>query len=316
MSKTSQSILMLELLYSRDKISVAELATRLEDNPRNIPEYRKALEEANYIINSTRGPDGGYSLDKKCLFPAVKLSSVEQEALMQGANYLRARNDFMYSASFETAMAKISASLVRDENPVDTTVVNRFPLVMEQEEIQERYNALNECIKTKTSIEIDYLSLKNETSNRIIHPYKLFMYNNAWFVLGFDENSSEIRYFKINRIQKFKPTWKKFRVLLSYNERDYLDESGGMKQNGDWYDMKLKVTGQYAMLVRERVYGKNQQVECVDNNTTILSCKMQNKENIKVFVLGFGSHCEVLEPEWLKDDMLGIAKTLLEKYGE
>ena len=100
------------------------------------------------------------------------------------------------------------------------------------------------------------------------------------------------------------------KVLLSYNERDYLDESGGMKQNGDWYDMKLKVTGQYAMLVRERVYGKNQQVECVDNNTTILSCKMQNKENIKVFVLGFGSHCEVLEPEWLKDDMLGIAKTL------
>jgi Mn-dependent DtxR family transcriptional regulator len=42
---------MLEILYSRGVISIAELARLLQTNPRNIPEYKKALEEAGYIID-------------------------------------------------------------------------------------------------------------------------------------------------------------------------------------------------------------------------------------------------------------------------
>ena len=100
------------------------------------------------------------------------------------------------------------------------------------------------------------------------------MYNNAWFILGFDESVGDIRYFKINRIEKYTVQTRKFRVLLSYNESDYLDEFG-MKRNGDWYPIKLKLTGSYAMLIRERIHGKDQTVEVVDTKTTILSCKMQ-----------------------------------------
>ena len=119
------------------------------------------------------------------------------------------------------------------------------------------------------------------------------MYNNSWFVLGFDESRGAILYFKLNRIQNFAVQHRKFVQLLTYKESDYLDEYG-MKNNGEWYSIKLKLTGNYAMLVKERIYGKDQKVEVVDDKTTILSCKMQNKENILVFVLGFGSNCEVL----------------------
>ena len=87
-----------------------------------------------------------------------------------------------------------------------------------------------------------------------------------------------------------------------------------MKQNGEWYPIKLKLTGNYAMLVKERIYGKDQKVEVIDANTTVLSCKMQNKENILVFVLGFGSNCEVLEPEWLKEKVFETLDKLYQKY--
>ena len=39
---------------------------------------------------------------------------------------------------------------------------------------------------------------------------------------------------------------------------------------------------------------------------------MQNKENILVFVLGFGENCEVLEPEWLKEK---VVETIDKIYG-
>ena len=50
---------MLEILYSREIIGIAELARLLETNPRNIPEYKKELEKAGYVIDTVAGRYGG-----------------------------------------------------------------------------------------------------------------------------------------------------------------------------------------------------------------------------------------------------------------
>ncbi len=301
MSKTSLCIQLLQILYSRSRIvGIVELADLLETNPRNIPEYVCELKDMGYEIKTVPGRYGGYLLLRQGLFPTIKLTDSERSGLMAGYEYLLSRNDFMEKTGYGKAMAKISAAIMSRDVQQNPMIANRFPLAMPEEELECRYLAINQCIANKMVMEIDYLSQKNEVSKRLLHPYKLFMYNNAWFVLGFDEKRQDIRYFKINRIQSFEVKQKKFRVSLAYNERDYLDEFG-MKQNGEWYPIKLKLTGNYAMLVKERIYGKDQKVEVVDEKTTILSCKMQNKENIKVFVLGFGENCEVLEPKWLRE---------------
>ncbi len=314
MSKTSLSIRLLQILYSRSRVvGGKELAELLETNPRNIPEYVRELKDSGYDIKTVPGRYGGYLLERHTLFPSVKLTDSERSGLMAGYEYLIARNDFMEKTNYGKAMAKISSSVLNQDVSIDTLIANRFPLAMPQEELESRYLILNSCVENKTVVEIEYLSLENKVSKRCIHPYKLFMYNNAWFVLGFDESKNDIRYFKINRIQKFSVTNRKFRVLLYYNERDYLDEFG-MKQNGEWCEIKLKLTGSYAMLVKERVYGKEQNVEAIDEKTTILTCKMQNKENIKVFTLGFGEHCEVLEPAWLKEELLNVCNKIIKKY--
>lgn len=308
MSKTSQCIELLKILYSRSRIvSVSELSDVLETNPRNIPEYVSELRDCGYDIKTIHGRYGGYLLERHSTFPALKLTDGEREGLMAGYEYLLARNDFMEKTDYGKAMGKITSAIMsRDTETDNTLIANRFPLAMPQEELEGRYLAIQQCIANKTVLDIEYMSLDNQVTKRSIHPYKLYMYNNAWFVLGFDESCGDIRYFKINRIEKYVIQNRKFRVLLSYVESDYLDKYG-MKQNGEWYPIKLKLTGNYAMLVKERIYGKDQKVEAVDDKTTLLSCKMQNKENILKFVLGFGADCEVLEPEWLKERVVEVA---------
>ena len=314
MSKTSQCIELLKILYSRSRIvSVNELSDVLETNPRNIPEYVSELRDCGYDIKTIHGRYGGYLLERHSTFPALKLTDAEREGLMAGYEYLLARNDFMEKSDYGKAMGKITSAIMsRDTMTDDSLIANRFPLAMPQDELEGRYLAIQQCIANKTVLDIEYLSLKNEVSKRSIHPYKLYMYNNAWFVLGFDESKGDIRYFKINRIDKYVVQNRKFRVLLTYNESDYLDEYG-MKQNGEWYPIKLKLTGHYAMLVKERIYGKEQTIEEVDEKTTILSVKMQNKESIVKFVLGFGEHCEIIEPMWLKQEILAELR-IIEKY--
>ena len=315
MSKTSQCIKLLRILYSRKQpVNITELSGELETNPRNIPEYVKELRLIGFEIEPVHGKYGGYVLNRESTFPAVRLSDSEREAFMTGYEYLLARNDFMEIENYKKAMQKVSSAIVNRDSILDETMLAyRFPLAMPQEDLEKRYFAIQQCIVQKTVIEIEYLSQKNEITKRAIHPYKLFMYNNAWFVLGFDESKGDIRYFKLNRIQDFAVQHRNFVQLLTYKESDYLDEYG-MKNNGEWYPIKLKLTGNYAMLVKERVYGKDQKIEEVDDKTTILSCKMQNKENILVFVLGFGANCEVLEPEWLCDSVTETANKILNKY--
>lgn len=318
MGKAAMCIQMLELLNTGRVYKVSELANLLETNSRNIIEYRKELEEAGYSILSIPGRYGGYQLDKSNLFPSLKFTTDEKEAFAEGVGYISTRNDFMSQRSFLSAVSKIYSSLQHPSPEEEITVLNRFPLVMSVEELHKRYETLKSCLAPSKNergrvVEITYLSLRNEVSTRNIHPYKLFMFNNAWFVLAFDEKSSEIRYFKLNRIEQYAVTGQTFRMLLSYNESDYLNEFG-MKQNGDWYRVKLKLTGNYAMLVQERLYGKNQMLDVVDSNTTVLSCDMQNKADIVSFVLGFGSYCQVLEPQWLIQDVLSTVNKLKEYY--
>ena len=313
MSKTSLSIRMLHILYSRHRVSIAELAELLETNPRNIPEYKKELERAGYYIETVPGRYGGYVLNKNSLFPSVKLEDGEKEALLNGYDYLLSRNDFMKTKELAKAMGKIASSMSHTEAALETMIANRFPLAMPQEEIAYRYGIIAASIANKRTVEIEYLSLNNSVSRRKLNPYKLFMYNNAWFVLGLDGMTGEVRYFKLNRIQDITETSERFRISITYNERDYLDEYG-MKQNGEWYPIKLKLTGNYAMLAKERVYGKNQTIETPDANTTILSAEMQNKNDIVSFVLGFRDQCEVIEPEWLRDEIKSISMQIVAVY--
>jgi predicted DNA-binding transcriptional regulator YafY len=294
---------MLQVLNLSGVVKIKDLAAILETNARNIPEYKETLIDAGYPIECVRGPAGGYYLPKKVMFPTLHLDDTEKKALFEGYQYLSARNDFMYKKEFTEAMEKVSSSIMQVETPQNTFVANRFPLAMPQEELEKRYFAISQCITSTTVIEIEYLSLKNEITKRSLHPYKLYMYNNAWFVIGYDEFRKEVRYFKLNRIQDFTITNRSFiSIPRTFNERDYIDDFG-MKNNGEWYPIKLKITGKYAMLVKERIYGKNQTVEPIDKDTTILSVEMQNKEDILSFILGFGANCEVLKPEWLRENL-------------
>ena len=313
MSKTSQSIKMLKILASRDKVSILELASLLETNPRNIPEYRTVLEEAGYIINSTRGPSGGYSLDKESMLPVPKLTENQKNALYKGLAYLKARNDFAEIKQFDLAMQNVLSSTILSEEIKEMAVLNRYPLSMSIEEIEIRYSTLERAIEQHKKVEIEYISLKNQIKKRIIHPYKLFMYNNAWYVIANDENDKQVKYFKINRIKSFSILDNQFRIVLDYNENNFLNDFG-MKQDGKWYGVKLKLFNQYSMLATERIYGKNQSVEFVDDKTAILTCEMQNEEYIKNFVLSLGENCEVLEPKWLIKNVAKECETIIKKY--
>ena len=47
---------------------------------------------------------------------------------------------------------------------------------------------------------------------------------------------------------------------------------------------------------------------------THLKVDMQNKESIIQFIMGFGKDIEVIEPQWLKDELIENVKFIFELY--
>ena len=82
-------------------------------------------------------------------------------------------------------------------------------------------------------------------------------------------------------------------IPIYYKESDYLDEFG-MKNNGEWYYVELKITGKSVTLIKERIYGRNQQIIDQPDGSIILKVEMQNKDDIDGFILKMKDDCEVL----------------------
>ena len=309
--KAAQAIKMINYLASVKKATREELANVLETNVRNITEYRKELINAGYDIGYQNGVGGGYYLDGDNILPNPRLKESEKKALLEASSYLNARYDFLNKEEFNLALGKVLNSCYVNKDIDSPMIIDRFPLVMKEDEIKYRYNIISEGLASKRKIKISYMSSKNRVSEHILHPYKIYMYNLAWFVLAFNETIHDVGYFKLNRIEKIELLNDKYTISKTFNESNYLDQYG-MKNNGEYISVSIKLKAPYAALVKERIYGKNQQIISVDDNTTILKCDMQNLASIVSFVLGFGSKAEVLEPLELKEALRNELKRMVE----
>lgn len=300
MNKTMLCIEILQLLSAKNIMSKNEIAEVLEINPRNVIEYIKTLQDCGYDIESVRGIYGGYHLNKDSILPSIQLTQKEADLLKSSATFLEHQSDFLEYKNYIKVVSKILSSNIESFS-TDVKIIDRYPLAMPKEELLKRYTLFTEAITSHKKCEILYLSTRNKEYHHIIHPYQVFVFNGAWLVLAWNETVNEFGYFKLNRIQELKMLAVKFIPLRTYRSSDYIDQYG-MKQNGEYYDIKLELKDLYTA-ISERIYGKNQKITRIDEHTTILECSMQNKNMIQSFVLGFGSKAKVIEPEWLKEEI-------------
>lgn len=310
MGKAGMCIAMLQILNTGKVYKVSELAELLETNPRNIIEYKKELEEFGYYIENIPGRYGGYRLENTVLLPALKFSDEEKKILLEGNNYLTNRYEFPYKKEFDLCVAKIISTIAHEGLSNDILVINKYPYQMSDTDIRIRYDQIKNSIKKREIINIKY-QFNDDLKEINFHPYEIFMYDNFWYVIGWNEQINDIDYLKINRMNLITGLKKKYTKWKSYNRSDYLEPTGFKKEQ--WYHLELKVDKSFIGQIKERVYGKNQEIT-FEKNKYILKVDIQNKEEIIALVLSFGNNVEVLEPTWLKDELLNTAKLYLKIY--
>ncbi len=313
MGKAAMCIKMLEILNTGKIYKVSEIADILETNSRNIGEYRKELEECGYYIETIPGRYGGYKLKDNSIIPSLKLTEEEKEAIIDGFNILMSKKDFLKKNLYSKAIGKIASRIELPEDNENLMIVDHYLLSMNEKDINDRFHFIDKAIKEKRVISIDYSSIKNGNKTHILHPYKLFNFNNAWFFLAYSPEVGEVWYFKINRIKNYKMLDETFKVWKNFKAEDYFD-ANGFKNNGEFIHVKFIAKGIRKQLVKERIYGKNQKVEENDDDTVTVTLDMQNEDQVVYFILGWGEDVTLLEPQSIIDKVKNIASEIAKKY--
>lgn len=187
---------MIKILKDEKIHNMKDLAEKIEISPRMVKQYKNELEQAGIYIESKRGINGGYSLNKELNNIDIGLTYQELIKLKQIEQYFNDDQDF------KKIIGKIIESYEKNINEADLKKINRIQ-ELGKINLKDTYLSLRKAINRKNKVKIKYYSNDSGLNDRVIHPAEMFYYLEEWYVAAFCEKRNAIRLFKLNDIQEY-----------------------------------------------------------------------------------------------------------------
>ena len=199
MGKISNAFLMIKLLSNGRVYSVKELSMELGVTERMVRYYKEQLEMAGYIIESFKGPGGGYYINKNNVMNIDYFNKYDLEVLDRVANKMIDINDEKLSGDFNKLNRKLNSiystnKILSEYKNVDVTVNKN----------DEKISIIDKCIKDKKSLLIDYLGTSGKIVKREIIPINMFEFEDNTYVLAFCKLRGSIRHFTLSKMFNIK----------------------------------------------------------------------------------------------------------------
>lgn len=196
MSKVANMLKMIKILKDEKIHNMKDIAEKIEISPRMVKQYKNELEQAGIYIESKRGINGGYSLNKELNNIDIGLTYQELIKLKEIEQYFNENQDF------KKIIGKIIESYEKNINEADLKKINRIQ-ELGKINLKDKYLSLRKAINRKNKVKIKYYSNDSGLNDRVIHPAEMFYYLEEWYVAAFCEKRNAIRLFKLNDIQEY-----------------------------------------------------------------------------------------------------------------
>ncbi len=196
MSKVANMLKMIKILKDEKIHNMKDIAEKIEISPRMVKQYKNELEQAGIYIESKRGINGGYSLNKELNNIDIGLTYQELIKIKEIEQYFNDDQDF------KKIIGKIIESYEKNINEADLKKINRIQ-ELGKINLKDTYLSLRKAINRKNKVKIKYYSNDSGLNDRVIHPAEMFYYLEEWYVAAFCEKRNAIRLFKLNDIQEY-----------------------------------------------------------------------------------------------------------------
>lgn len=194
MSKITNTILMIKLLSNGRVYSVKELSEELGVTERMVRYYKEQLEMAGYIIESFKGPGGGYYINKNDMININYFNKYDLEVLDKVQSKISTSDNDKLIKDFIELNKKLHS--IYNTNKVLSEYDNNLSF----KENDEKIKIIDDSIKNMKSIYISYLGTSGNVTNREILPISIFKFENNIYVTAFCKLRGAIRHFDLNKI--------------------------------------------------------------------------------------------------------------------
>lgn len=288
---------LLSLLQMPREWPGSELARRLDVSPRTIRRDVDRLRELGYPVEATMGADGGYRLVAGTAMPPLLLDDEEAVAIAVGLRTAARQAVAGIEEASVRAMAKLEQVLPsRLRRRVAALGAATVPVVLGADGVTvdpEHLTTLASAIANRERLRFRYSAADGAETRRHVEPLHLVPSGRRWYLVAFDPERDDWRFFRVDRMTALTPTGARFppRALPADDPATYLAEH--MLSRAPTYAAVATVRLP-ARDVRARFPGMT--VEVVDERTCRVSDLGDTVEYLAFHLLQLGCEFEVHEP--------------------
>jgi len=309
------------LISSRTGKSASELADGLNCNPRTVYRDLEALQVAGFPIYTERvdGKNLWSLLDTVKHQMPVPFSLTELMALYFGRDMLKVFKDTAFYESLESLLQKVRTTLppesIKYLNNVEQTLHLAIKPYKDYGRFKEILNRVTDAALNHKTIEIVYftMSRKKET-RRKVDPYRVWFFNGTFYLIGLCHMRNEVRIFALDRIKMLHQTRETFKVPEDFNLDDFMGSSFGVYQ-GPPIHIQVWFHPDVAGYIKEKIWHGSQKIHQQDDGSIIFEAEVAGTDEIRFWIMTWGSKAEVLEPESLREEIKGEAERMAKRYG-
>jgi len=304
-------------------ITEKEIANELEmsEKQRSINNYLRDLELQGKI----------YKEDKSTLwyalpFDSVKLRGIElspEEAmtLYLAVRLLVKQHDKQNDAA-QLALTKLAEVLTGDAGIGHEIYQAALELTHRpgDEAYARIFRTMMQGYIYRRKVTITYKPLNAKAFDTIFSPY-LFepsAIGYATYAIGHSSIVNDQRTYKLERIQHAALTREEYVIPADFSGLEILRNAWSIIHGENLVSVKLRFSPEVTERVRESQWHPSQKPVVDDPDTPgwiIWEAKVADTIDLKPWVRSWGADCEVLEPKELREELMGEARRLAERYG-
>jgi predicted DNA-binding transcriptional regulator YafY len=207
-SPTTRLLTVLELLQSHKQMSGAEIARRLEVDPRTVRRYIVILQDMGIPVEGERGPYGAYQLRRGYKLPPLMFTDGEAIALTLGLLAMRELKFPVNLAAVEGALAKAERAmpeklLLQARALRDAITFNVLPPPAPLE--NDFVAPLSLAVQQHQPVLLRYRSWRGEQTQRRFDPYGIVFNEGYWYTAGYCHLRRDLRTFRLDRMIALEP---------------------------------------------------------------------------------------------------------------
>lgn len=198
MRRADRLFQIVQLIRGRRLTTADFLSTRLEVSPRTVYRDVAALQMQGVPIEGEAGV--GYRMHAGFDLPPLMFTKEEAQALVASMRLAQPSLDLSMAAQAESAMGKILAVLPPAARAAAESLPVFAPKGPMPPELSERLSLLREATETRQKLRLDYVSLDDKRSERVVRPLACMFWGPAWTLAAWCELREDFRSFRVDRI--------------------------------------------------------------------------------------------------------------------